>query len=310
MSEKRERFLAAARREAVDWPPVGAWIHYGSSWLPPEQTAAAHLAFLREFDWDYLKVMHDYRLPTGRLDQISDPAQFDALALPDGDYPNYAAQRRVIEILRAEAPDVPLVETVFAPLQSLVRALGAAVVPLFQADPDLAHRTLDRVAARLETYVGGLAEQGVDGLFCAVTGLGTDWTGLGVTREQFVDWVAPYDRRVFAAGAGLVRIVHPHGENLDVGLIDDYEAEVMSWSDRVSLPTIEQVAASARVPMLGLDELTSAYWTPDQVTADVLRARRAAGDRLIVAPNCTVHSDMNPAALHALRRAVELPLSG
>ncbi len=307
MSKKRERFLAASRGEAVDRPPVGAWIHYGSAWLSPEATAAAHLAFLREFDWDYLKVMHDYRFPTGGLDQITDPAQFDSIGLP-GDYPNYAAQRRVIELLRAAAPAVPLVETVFAPVQSLVRALGAAVVPLFQADPELAHRTLDRVASRLEEYVSGLAEQGVDGLFCAVTGLGTDWTGLGITPAQFAEWVAPYDRRVFAAAAGLVRIVHPHGENLDVSLIEDYPAEVMSWSPVVSRPTIEEVAAGPRIPMVGLNELGSSYWTPDQVYEDVRRARQAAGDRLIVAPNCTVHTDMNPTALHALRRSVERPL--
>lgn len=308
MSDKRERFLAAARRDDVDRPPVGAWIHYGSAWLTPEATAAAHLAFQREFDWDYIKVMHDYRFPTGGLQQVTDPAQLDQVGLAGAAYPNYDAQRRVLDILRAEEPDVPLVETVFAPVQSLVRALGAAVVPLFQADPDLAHRTLDRVASRLEEYVAGLADQGVDGLFCAVTGLGTDWTGLGITPEQFRDWVAPYDRRVFAAADGLVRIVHPHGENLDVSLIEDYPAEVMSWSDVVSKPTIEEVAAGPRVPMLGLNELGSSYWTPDQVVADVIRARRAARDRLIVAPNCTVHTDMNPTALHALRRAVELPV--
>ncbi len=308
MSEKRERFLAAARRDQGDRPPVGAWIHYGSAWLSPEATAAAHLAFQREFDWDYLKVMHDYRFPTGGIAQITDPTQLDSIALPGGDYPNYAAQRRVLAILRAEVPDVPLVETVFAPVQSIVRALGADVVPLFQADPDLAHRTLDRVASRLESYVKQLADEGVDGLFCAVTGLGTDWTGLGITPEQFSDWIAPYDRRVFAAAEGLVRIVHPHGENLDISLIEDYPAEVMSWSDVVSKPTISEVAAGPRVPMLGLNELGSSYWTPDQVYEDVRRARRAAQDRLIVAPNCTVHTDMNPTALHALRRSVEIPL--
>ncbi len=308
MSIHRERFLAAARREVVDRPPVGAWIHYGSAWLPPEATAAAHLAFLREYDWDYLKVMHDYRFPADGLVAITDPVQFDRIGREDAPYENFDAQSRVIEILRAEAPGVALIETVFSPLQSLVRALGAAVVPYFQADPGLAHRTLDRVASRLETYVGGLAGRGVDGLFCAVTGLGTDWTGLGITRDQFADWVAPYDRRIFAAAAGLVRIVHPHGENLDLSLIDDYPAEVLSWSDVVSAPTIAEVAAGPRVPMLGLTELGSSYWTPAEVYADVLRARRAAGDRIIVAPNCTLHTDMNPTALHALREAVDLSL--
>ena len=31
MTSKRDRFLAAARGENPDRPPVGAWVHYGSA---------------------------------------------------------------------------------------------------------------------------------------------------------------------------------------------------------------------------------------------------------------------------------------
>ena len=62
MTTKRERFLAAAHGQQTDRPPVGAWIHYGSSFWTPEQVAEAHLRFYHQYDWDYIKVMDDFRL--------------------------------------------------------------------------------------------------------------------------------------------------------------------------------------------------------------------------------------------------------
>ena len=67
MTTKRDRFLTAARGGTTDRPPVGAWVHYGSARWSPQQVAEAHLRFYRDYDWDFIKVMHDYRidLPEG-----------------------------------------------------------------------------------------------------------------------------------------------------------------------------------------------------------------------------------------------------
>jgi uroporphyrinogen decarboxylase len=308
---KRERFLAAAHLQEVDRPPVGAWIHYHSASFTPRETADAHLAFQRTYDWDYLKVMHDYRLavPAG-LEEVARASDLDRVGDPSLDYVNFDAQREVLTILHDELPDVPLIDTLFSPIQTVVRALGASAVPFFQADPALAHAVLGRVALLLAEYVSGLSALGVDGLYFAVTGAGTDASALGLTSEQFADFVAPYDSHVLEAAEGLVRIIHLHGENLKTDLVVDYPGEVLSWSDRVSRPTIAEVAASGVVPMVGLDEVASIYWTPSQTVADVQRSRAQASDRIIVAPNCTVHSDVSPTVLRALRASVELPLAG
>lgn len=312
MTDKRDRFLAAARGQQTDRPPVGAWIHYGSSFWTPDQVAEAHLRFYRQYDWDYIKVMNDFRLelPDG-LTEIGDPAQLDLVVpYPDARLANFTKQTEVLRILRAEAPEAAIIETIFSPVQTLVRALGASVVEYFKADQALAHATLGRVAAALAGYAGNLAGLGVDGVFLAVNGASKDATSMGISPQQFRSWVAPYDRQVFAAAQGLVRIVHLHGEGADPELISDYPVEVLSWSDQVSAPTIAAAQATfGWVPMLGLDELNSLYWTPTQTQRAVLAARRQASDRIIVAPNCTLHSDGSPLVLQALRSSVEVPLT-
>ena len=283
MTTKRDRFLTAARGGTTDRPPVGAWVHYGSANWSPQQVAEAHLRFYRDYDWDFIKVMHDYRidLPEG-LEEITDPAQLDdILADPGVLLDSHARQHEVLELIRTAAPEAAVIETVFSPTQALVRALGGSVIEYFKVDPALAHRTISR-----------------------------DATSFGLTPEQFRDWVAPYDIQVLAAAPSLVRIAHLHGEEADPELIADYPVEVLSWSDKASAPTIPEAASHyGWVPMVGIDELTSLYWTPSEAVAHVIQARRAAGDRLIVAPNCTLHSDINPLTLVGLRRGVDVALT-
>lgn len=50
-------------------------------------------------------------------------------------------------------------------------------------------------------------------------------------------------------------------------------------------------------------------WTPTEVTEHVLSARKQAKDKIIIAPNCTLHSDESPLALEALRKSVEVQLT-
>lgn len=311
MTSKRDRFLAAARGEQTDRPPVGAWIHYGSSFWTPEQVADVHLRFYREYDWDYIKVMDDFRLelPAG-LTEITDPAQLDLVVPdPDAEVANYRKQAEVLQRIREAAPEAAMIETIFSPAQTLVRALGGSVIGYLRADPELADRTVGRVAKVLAKWAGGLADLGVDAAFFAINGASTDATSYGLTRDEFNSFIAPHDRVVLQAAEGLVRIGHLHGEGADPELITDHPFEVLNWSDEVSAPSIADAQQRyGWVPMLGLNEITSLYWTPTQTIDAIVAARRAAGDKLIVAPNCTLHSDGNPEVLKALRAAVDVPL--
>ena len=82
--------------------------------------AEAHLSFYRDYDWDFIKVMHDYRidLPEG-LEEITDPAQLDdILADPGVLLDSQARQHEVLELIRAPAPEAAVIETVFSPTKT------------------------------------------------------------------------------------------------------------------------------------------------------------------------------------------------
>jgi uroporphyrinogen decarboxylase len=307
---KMDRFLAASRGEKVDRPPVGSWIHFGSALWDPELTADVHLRFFREYDWDYIKVMDDYRFPTaGGIVEAEDAGDLRAVGSADLSYRNFEDQVEVLRLVRAGAQGAPVLDTVFSPFQTVIRTLGDSVVPLFKDNPEIAHEVLKNVSDRLVEYVqdtAGLA----DGLYFSVNGASADWHGWGLTAQQFSDWVAPYDRAVLEAAAGRVRIMHVHGYDLTPELVEDYPVEVMSWSHNQSKPTLAEVAESgSMVPMGGLDELGALYWSPSKVRENVLRSRRETSDRLVVAPGCTVHSDTPPSILRALVAAAREPLS-
>jgi uroporphyrinogen decarboxylase len=118
---KRERFHAAARGEALERPPVTPLVHFLSDHLPGEETARLHQRFLEAYDWDLLKVMNDYRypVPTG-VQTYEDPESiraFRPLALEE---PAFAEQLKCVAALRtALGPDVALVDTLFDPYQQI-----------------------------------------------------------------------------------------------------------------------------------------------------------------------------------------------
>jgi len=60
---KRQRFEAAVNGGDIDYPPCTVWVHFVTDALPGEEAARRHAAYVRTYDWDMCKVMHDYRYP-------------------------------------------------------------------------------------------------------------------------------------------------------------------------------------------------------------------------------------------------------
>ena len=307
MTTPRERFLSAARGEQTDRPPVGAWIHFGTALVDPSLTAALHVAFTRAYQWDYVKVMHDYRLPTPPQGDLRE--RLEGFLLLGTEWASLDRQRAVLAQVRAALPDLAVIETLFSPFQTTVRSFGQDVVEVFKTDPDLADRVIGRVADLLARYAAELAGQQVAGLFLALTGASADWTSFGITDADYQRWIGPHDITVLEAAGGVVRIGHLHGDDLRHELYANHLHEVTSWSDVVSpTPSVADVLGRGRIPLLGLDERTASYLGAKEVHASVLAKRREAGDRIIVGPNCTLHTDTNPEVFAALRSAVEVSL--
>ncbi|HHV54852.1 MAG TPA: hypothetical protein GXX55_05320 [Firmicutes bacterium] len=341
---KLERFRAAIAGEEVDHPPASVWLHFASEHLSGEETARLHLRYFTEYDWDFLKVMNDYRypLPAG-LETVATEAdlrRFEPLSLAEEPF---ARQLTCIRYLRQElGPDVPIVETIFSPLQTVVRAAGAAVWPVILAHPQAGLAMLAAVTRTLVAYVAACREAGATGIFYSINGAsrvpapGTDSAGSGTasagarkagrseapspsrtTAEQFERFIAPFDREILrAAGqAGLVRIGHVHGVDLDFDRVAGYPVEAFNWSHHHTAPTLAEVRErTGKAVIGGIDELVISYQSLPEVEASIRAAhteweggRGNSTGGFLVGPGCTVPPDTPRRTLHRIR---EVTLSG
>lgn len=295
---RMERFDAAVRGEALDRLPASAWLHFASEHLQPKKVAELHVEYARAFGWDYVKVMNDYRYPLPGLSEVqreSDLQRFSPVGMTEQ---AFFYQLTCLKELRAAfGPDMPLLETLFNPLQTLVRASGAGAAELVLAHPEAGHNALEAITETLIEYIAACRAVGVTGLFYSINGA-LDPAHGGLTDGQFAEFVAPYDRRILAAAVGLTRVAHVHGFDLHFDRVLDYPVEVFSWSHLNSAPSLAEARAMTQAAFMGgVNEVAIARQSVSEVAADIRASAKEAGThKLLIGPGCTVPPD-TPARL-------------
>ena len=151
---KRERFEAALAGGEVDHLPSAAWLHFANEHLSGEETADLQVRFMRFYGWDFCKVMNDYRYPfpteVPALGSVDDMKRFEPMPMTER---SYAEQLKCIRRLRAElGPDIPLMETLFDPMQQILRRVGYRRIEFICAHPEHALPMLEAVTKTLEHY--------------------------------------------------------------------------------------------------------------------------------------------------------------
>jgi uroporphyrinogen decarboxylase len=302
---KMQRFMAAINGEPLDHLPVSMWLHFATEHLSGEDTARAHLRYMAAYDWDYLKVMNDYRYPLPSGQNVTSEADLLAFKPLPMSEPEFAKQLECLRILRAElGPDVPIVETLFNPLQTLVRGAGGSATLIAFDHPQAGHAMLDAITQTLCDYVTACKAIGVNGLFYSINGASRADAG-GLTAAQFDEFVKPYDLRILQAGAGMVRIAHVHGFNLEFGRTVNYPVEAFSWSHHQTAPSLAEARGLTRAALIGgINEGAIAKQSVAEISADIAAAASEAGTRkLLIGPGCTVPPDtpyrLQVAARHA-----------
>ena len=302
---KMERFRAAVRGDDVDCLPVSVWLHLGTEHLPGEVVAQRHIDYLKAYDFDYLKVMNDYRypLPAGvaNVTTADDLARFEPQ--PMSVY-QFDQQLVCLRRLRAALPDVPLIETLFNPLQTLARGAGSSAVQTVLHNPEAGDKALEAITQTLLTYVQAVKDAGIDGLFYSINGAVDPAKG-GLTDEQFARFVTPYDLRLLQAAQGMTRVAHVHGFNLRFDRCAGYPVEVFSWSHLNSAPSLGEARGLTQAALMGgMNEVQLTRQSEAEVQADIEASVRDAGWRkLLVGPGCTTAPDTPD---HILRTAVRV----
>ncbi|MGD8215605.1 uroporphyrinogen decarboxylase family protein [Aestuariimicrobium sp. Y1814] len=325
----RSRFQAVLAGELADRAPVTAWRHHRDSEYPGGPLAQWTADFAHRWEWDWIKLNpratyyaevwgNQYR--TGDYETRDIPRQvgvainsLDDLAAVGvrSDSPVLAEQVALVRDTVALAPDLPVAQTLFSPLSTLVQAAGLSYYagkPVFGAtgeldldgllhgDPALTHRALRAIT---DTYVGYLAElraAGAETLFYAVTGT---LNPAITTEDDFAEFSEPYDRELLAAAGDLPVVVHTCGEHSRVERLTDWGA-ALSWDQMLpGNPGLADLDATVVVGGVDHREFTS----PDTIAAQARAAAELGRQRpVLVAPTCSILSaHATEAGLAALR---------
>lgn len=293
---KRERFLAAVRGHEVDRPPVTAWVHFLSDHLDSARTADLHEQFLAAYDWDLLKVMNDYRYPVPEgvitLEDVRSLLSYKKFSLQED---CFVRQLECLRLLRTRLdPDLPMIETIFEPYQQILRNVGFSQAEnLFRHDARVALDAIQTVTETTCDYISQVRKLGIDGIFLSINGAIPPQRPRGVTAEQHRIYQKQFAIEVLKAAEGMVRVLHVHGDYLEIDRIWDYPCEVISVSDRLqgnpSLSALRQ--KTNKCLMGGINETKIQEQTLAEIKTEVDDTIAQAGrNRLIIAPGCTMPS--------------------
>ncbi len=303
---KLSRFFAAVQGDPVDRPPVTSWVHFQSDHLEAHEVAQLHLRFLEAYDWDILKVMNDFRypVPAGVAD-LSQAQVFEHYAPLGMDEPCFATQLQCLrQIVDQVGDQVPVLETLFEPCQQIVRNIGFDQVEQLFTYPSAALPALEAVTETMCRYVEEVRQTGVQGIFLSINGAIPAHRARGMTDEQHEHFYKKYTVEVLKAAEGMVRVVHVHGDHLQMDRVLDYPCEVFSVSDRLSgNPSLAQLRQMTdKCLMGGIDESKITEHCLPALKAEIDDALAQAGrERFILAPGCTIPSFTAKRSLDFLR---------
>lgn len=311
-----ERVHAALQGEQVDRVPFCFWHHFkeeaqGSG----ERLAAATLDFFyKKFNLDIVKIMPDlpYPVPATPLTNAEQWRDLPRLGL---DTPAFVEQLRCIRILRAQlGNDYPLILTLFSPVTYLVRYMGMGMkqaIAEARRDPAAFEQGLAIVAANLRDLMKAAIDAGASGIFYSCMGA----TSADFTREEYIRFGRSSDLQALAgAQAGWLNCIHIHADpdqiddEIHFDLFTDYPIQVLSWSDRLTGPSLsEALTMTNKCLMGGLAERGPlVHGGETELDNEIMGAvTQTKGRHLILANGCSIPDDTPEEWLHVARRLVD-----
>ncbi|HET7087239.1 MAG TPA: uroporphyrinogen decarboxylase family protein [Anaerolineae bacterium] len=320
---KRERLEAAIHGQQVDRIPIALWRHFPGDDQRPDDLAAATVGFQRRWDFDFVKVtpassfcLRDWGVEdewTGNVEGTRDYTRrpirtaddWRSLGVLDPRAGYLGAQLRCLELIRADLPDTPVIQTIFNPLAQAKNLVGPGLVPMLRAHAREVKRGLETIAATTIDFIRAARDTGIDGVFFAVQHASAQL----LSEDEYREFGVEYDLRALSAAGELwLNVVHLHGIDVYFDLLAGYPAAVWNWHDRETPPSLAQGLARLRGAACGgiARDATMLRGTPDDVRAAVADAvRQTGGRRLIVGTGCVALIPSPESNLRAARSAVE-----
>jgi len=216
----RDRFLSAIRREGPDRVPISLWWHaynlnagigFREFARDGKKNAMAHLAFLREFSVDFLKVTPDglffledwggrleydegMAMPRAAEYAIKSAEDWERLdALDPRRAKLHSEQLRALEIISEKLGDFPFLETVFNPFTTAIKIAGEERVRRdMKGDPRALKKGLETITETTIDFIREALDIGATGIFYSIKTL----SAKSITRAEFEEFNRPYDLKI------------------------------------------------------------------------------------------------------------------
>jgi uroporphyrinogen decarboxylase len=307
-----ERVQAAVKGEPVDRVPFCFWHHFKPEGSGERLAAFTMEFFVEKFHLDIAKIMPDLPYPAPEQPLV-EAEQMRFLPRLDLDTPMFAEQLVCIRALRSRlGSDYPILLTLFSPLTYALRFMGKQkAVAEARKNPEPFEEGLGTISANLRRLMEAAIETGASGIFFSCMGA----TTADFTREEYARFGRPYDLHALeGAGKGWLNTVHVHadpnqsGDQIYFEAFTDYPVSVMSWSDRITGPSIsEALTLTDKCLMGGLWERGPlVHGSETELENEILSAvSQTKGRRLILANGCSIPDDASEEWLHTARRLVD-----
>jgi uroporphyrinogen decarboxylase len=323
---RRDRILAAVRREPVDRVPYAVWRHFPAVDHSPAGLAQTTLRFQERYGSDFIKITpasgwavaawgceeNDVVHPDGHRGclrcAVEGPEDWRKIRrLDPGSADGYASQLETIIRMGFDrrVGDAPVVPTLFSPL-SLARKLSGQRLPTdLREHPDLVVAALEEITETVVRFAERALQEGVSGIFYSVQTASRDV----LSEEDYARFGEPYDRRVLeSVGArSSFTILHAHGTGLMFDRLATLPAHAWNWEDRATPPPLAEGKAKVTGAVIGgLHQWrTLREGTAEAAAAEAREAiAQTDGIGLIVGPGCVLPASTPDATVAAAIEAL------
>lgn len=322
---KKERVMAAIKKQDVDRVPFGMWYHVPHVDQDPVQLAEVQIEQAHCYDLDFIKLMpfgnygaHDYGLSCTfyctkdkpvfeRKFAIDDPKEWTELEPLPGYFGNHGKNillaRQVRKQLKGE--EIPYIQTIFSPLTTAKKLAGPKVFEHMRSHPEYLHQALAAITETTINFVKLNIEEGVAGFFFATQCANNEW----VTEAEYDEFGVKYDLQVIDAYKDITyfNVAHIHGDNTMFEKIAKYPCNCINWHDRWVKPSMAEARKiSDKCFLGGINEKWLAAAKAEEVRDHIREGILAAGRRgLMVTPGCVAELSTPEVNFYAARTAVE-----
>jgi uroporphyrinogen decarboxylase len=307
-----ERVHAALEGEHVDRVPFCFWHHFKPEGSGERLAEATFEFFVQKFNLDIVKIMPDLPYPKPD-DPIIEAEQVRLLPRLELDTHMFREQLSCIRTLRSRlGNDYPLILTLFSPLTYVMRFMGKdKAVEQARKQPEAFEEGIGTIAANLRKLIQAAIESGASGIFFSCMGA----TSAHFTLDEYTRFGRPYDLHALAdAHGGWLNIVHIHADPIQTDdqiyfeTFTNYPVSVISWSDRLTGPTLSEAAILTDKCLMGglWERGPLTHGSETELENEIMSAiTQTRGRRLILANGCSIPDDTPEEWLHAGRRLVD-----